>query len=290
MSSDQAIVQKLIDEFYDNELSNPNSPNYLPKLIQSAGFDPYTPGTDWNVGQLQGVGGGDGAAAVCNVAVDSDNFGLPAEGDRQYPSLKLPNPTISGLSNVSAKRPIAGGPDGRTITLSLSFPMPSRAEDPMDFHGDFQLDQYCCQSKKPYGAPGAACIAGTTKEFQGSGTFEMKISESSSTATLRITKLDNDVLELALDAITFVAEADDVSITADITSIPEDQRSTWNNYANGALGQSSVHESIVAQIQATLQEDGARNQIASVIQKRLVEYLKANNLYPFGDGGFEALF
>ncbi|MEM9556483.1 MAG: hypothetical protein AAGC60_19655 [Acidobacteriota bacterium] len=279
--SDQAIIQKMLDKFYP-ELNDPSSTLYLPKLIQSKGYDPDSVG-NLPVGSLPANGGTSGAQQICAAVAPFGEAAIPTPGVE--PSIDLTDVSIAGLSNVKVDRPIAGGSDGRTITataefLKLASPLPQQIVG----KGNFTLKQQCCIAEtKTTCKKGVAPLNET-----GKGTFTFTITGGTAQVVLCISKLAKDVLTLEAKSVEFKPTLP-FKITVDITSAPEKARQGFNNLAEGVLDTDKAQTAIMTQFNAVLNSEGRLDGFAKQLTEQLDDYLRDNHLYPF-NGGFASLF
>ena len=285
---DQQFIQQLLDNTYPI-LNDPNSSYYLPTFMKNNGYDPYGP-FNWNLSSLTDQKLIDAAATICpTISIASTT---PCGKDLYYisfppppyPSLELNNCQITGMSNCVSERPIAGGSDGRQITIQMDFSTLTGGKYPaqVTISGEFAFTQYCACS-----ADGTK-VDGQAQPEVGRGTFAGTIPSSNLIIHFAITQLATNVLTLGVTSVAFNIPNDTdggpkISISIDITSIPEGaNRESYNNVAMEAFQAPGSRTQILQQINVAMNLPSILEKVGSVLTAELDGYLKANNKYPFG--------
>ncbi|MEM8961151.1 MAG: hypothetical protein AAGD38_06725 [Acidobacteriota bacterium] len=278
--SDQQIVQQLLDKFYP-KLNDPSSSVYLPKIIGEK-YDPDNVG-DLPVGALPSDPGEKAAKQICAAVAPFGEAYIPTPG--VSPTIDLQNVTIAGLSNVKTDRPIAGGPDGRTITAEVQFlTLPAPLPQAVTGTGNFILDQQCCTT-----TDGTTCKSGVSKhDEEGKGTFKFTIKSGAATLVIKIADLAPGVLTLKVSSVEFKPVLP-FEITVDITTAPEKARQGFNNLAEGTLNTNEAQSAIIMQLNKSLNDDNRLSGLGQILTDKADQYLRDNHLYPF-NGGAESLF
>lgn len=279
----QDYIQQALDTAYP-AFNQAGTPYYLPTLLQDSKYDPYGP-FEFDIAQLTDQNLLNAAAGICpDISIQSspcaDPFYVSAPAPPNYPSLSLQNCSINGMSNCAAERPIAGGGDGRLITMQIDLSPPA-LPTPVTLTGAFIFTQYCCCSKD-----------GTTPEPPpqpevGKGTFTTTIPSSNMVLTISITNIQPGVLDLVVSSVAFnVPNGSDggpnMTVQLDITSIPQGaNRDSYNNVAMEAVGGVPSRISILGQIQAAMNQSDALSKVGNMISQNIHQYLSNYHLYPF---------
>jgi hypothetical protein len=288
---DQAFVQQLLDSTYPI-MNTSSSPYYLPTFMKQNGYDPYGP-FEWTLANLTDPTLLNAAAGICpaisiqSTPCQADPFYISATPP-PYPSLQLTNSTIVGMSNCAAERPIAGGGDGRQITMQMDFSTLPNLASAVTLNGLFVFTQYCSCSKdgKTPDGPGQQEI--------GRGSYTATIPSSNMVIQFAITNLATNVLTIAVTSVAFnIPNASDggpnMSISINITSIPPGVgRDAYNNVAMTAFGNPGSRAQILAQINVAMNLPSILQKVGNVLTQEIDGYLQANHRYPFGDS-FSAL-
>lgn len=276
----QTLVQQLLDTLYSQALNNPGSPYYLPTVIVNGGFAPAGgfPAGGWSVGAITGDGGVQGAQNIC---ADTAPFGqnqIPVPG--ALPDLQLSDVTIGNLVDVvMPAAPTAGGPDGLTVTGTLSF-------SDIVISGNFVLTQQCCLTTDL-----KTCQPNTTQPpQQGSGDFKLSIGASSATAVLYISEIATNVLTIVCNSISYVVNPQTMNASVNVSSIPDPgQRAKWNVQVDKAFNYLPTQQVIISAMNASLGGADARQKIGAALTAQIDSYLQSTHQYPYS-AAFGSLF
>jgi hypothetical protein len=261
------LIEFFIDAFYRKAI-DPTSELYLPKLIQGQTgptYEPYLAG-GWTPLNL---GAGEGAVQVC-AGVSEDALMIPTPGAQL--GLSFEDVTITGISNV-----VLGVPRvlDDTVSASATFSTlaPTVAPTPMTVAGSFTLTQGCCPT-----ADGTTC-AGPSSTYEGRGTFTVRIASSSVAASALIgTTPDGKLLTSTVGSLAYAASADasNITLTADITSIPPGRlRDAWNAYAATILNSPEVRTALRDNIAIVLGQQSTLDSISTLTTDALQSLMRS---------------
>jgi hypothetical protein len=270
----------MLQNLWQNELTNPNADYYLPKIVTRAGFAPSYPAGDWSVGTITGDGGTQIAKNICADTAPWGQNGIPVPGT--LPDLELSAISINNLDKVTMPSvPVSSGPDGLTITGAIVF-------TGIEIAGSFTLKQQCCMSsdlkKCDANVPVPPAQVGT-------GTFTLTLGgQSTATAVVVISALAPNTLTIQVDSISYVVDYTQMVATVDITNIHDpDHRQKWNAQAEKAFNYQPVQEVMVQAMNADLGGNTPKTVIGQQLTTYIDQYLQSTHQYPY-DGSFAALF
>jgi hypothetical protein len=290
----QQIIQGLLDKVR-TMVNTPGNNYYLPTWIANNGYDPY--GTkiamNWGV-TLTDPSVIEAASGVCGtVQIVKDNCpggSLSMGAPNSNPTLVLGGDQpgdmlVSGGSNAYISSLIADITNPYKINGhgSISSLPPPLAQN-LVVSGNFTFTQYCCCSND-----NTTCIT-TPAAVVGTGTFKATMNGSPQIGvSFEITKLAPNVLDIAVNGMTFTppmkpgTQTPDITVTVDITNIPVGaNRQSYNNMAEEAFNSSAALQNVSQQINAVMNDSGQLQFIGNLLTQVIDGYLRDNHQYPFG--------
>jgi hypothetical protein len=284
----------------EQELSNPNSNMYLPRLVleQQPPYDPYVAG-DWPFGSIQPPEGPVLASSICGaigvaqqpsqiwIATPANNAPAP---EYPLPWLKLTNVTVVGLANVKLASLVADPPNSFNLKATIDFGLlsgtaPDSNNQPYPLSpnivvsGSFILGQSCC----PITPPNKTSCSGPSNDEIGTGTFTTTIQGSIGSALFEVS-FQSQAPELLVNVTNMQFTSGPINTTVAIDKIPNQQ--IWDQQAQTAFNSSTTQALIVNQINQVLGGTSAQQTLSTVLQASMNQYLQQQNLYPYGPLAF----
>jgi hypothetical protein len=280
--SDQSVIQQMLDKL-KVQLNDPSSSIYLPTVIKQAGYDPFTPKDPWSMDSLPAPGGTIAAKNICTGVFQSKGeFGIPTP-TAPLPSLLVTDstgalgPTVTGASNMLVTSMLAGGSDGRTITVQTYFSANILVS------GNFVLTQSCCQTsdhKTCAGSPESEVGKGTAV-----ATLGVQQSPPPITVVQQISQLGPNLLTFVVESVQYQPDPSTLDIQAKVIDLPD----YWQQSVDEVLGNVQTKQAIIQQINVQLVSSGFLQTLGTQLTTRIDQYLKDNHMYPF-NGSFLSLF
>lgn len=294
---DQEFIQQMMDSLYP-QLNTPGGAYYLPTFVVNNKYDPYGPFA-WELGQLTDPTVLASADSICSsidivaggyCGTDPSLNYITAAIPPNYPTLSLSNCFLGGMKNILAERPMAQPPNGRTINMQVDFGTLSGFPTAITIAGNFTFTSYCCCSTDPK----QKVCTGPAQAQVGTGTFGASMPAAGSSArgnavlTFTITALAPGLLTLVVNQVQFNpptlsdGKTPSMDVSIDILSIPKGaDRASYNGVAQKAFNSSQAQQTIVAQINSTLNQPGNLATVSTILTNEIDGFLRANNQYPY---------
>jgi len=294
----QQIIQAMLDKV-TAMVNTEGNPYYLPTWIKNNHYDPFGQGDtiSWSV-SIDDPSVVQLASSVCPTldevttlcAGASSGIGAPGT----VPTLVLGRDSpggmiVSGGSNayVASLTADLGNPYLITGFGSISSLHNQNLPQNLTVSGDFKFTQYCCCS-----LDGKTCTTAPAPVV-GTGTFNAKVNGSPQIRiNFQITELAQDKLTISVTSMVFTppmnpnTQAPDITVTVDITNIPEGaNRQSYNNMAQAAFNSRPALDHVNQQINAVMNDPSQLSFIGGLLTQVIDGYLRDNHQYPFGPPG-----